>query len=70
MVRGLMDGLLSDWAYKQLESAHDGIIDFKIDKTSDPHRNQMRIRTMRNVPFDGSWHQLKTSKNFEVKLET
>ncbi len=70
MVRGLMDGVHSDWAYKQLESAHDGIIDFKFDKTSDPPRNQMRIRTMRNVPFDGNWHQLKTSENFEVKLET
>lgn len=70
MVRGLMDGVHSDWAYKQLESAHDGIIDFKFDKTSDPPRNQMRIRTMRNIPFDGNWHELKTNENFEVKLET
>src|SRR5208283_2855961 len=69
MVRGLMDGLHSAWAYKQLESAHDGIIDFKIDKTTDPPRNQMRIRTMRNIPTDGSWHQLKISDNLEVKLE-
>lgn len=70
MLRGLMDGVHSRWAYKQLESAHDGIIDFKFDETRDPPRNQMRIRTIRNVPFDGSWHQLKISDNFEVKLET
>jgi KaiC/GvpD/RAD55 family RecA-like ATPase len=69
MVRGLMDGVHSGWAYKQLESAHDGIIDFKFDETRDPPRNQMRIRTMRNVPFDGSWHQLRIDENFQVTLE-
>lgn len=68
MVRGLMDGVHSAWAYKQLESAHDGIIDFKADKTTDPPRSQMRIRTMRNIPSDGSWHQLRISDNLEVKL--
>ncbi len=68
MIRGLMDGVHSDWAYKQLESAHDGIIDFKFDESRSPPRNQMRIRTMRNVRFDGSWHQLKLNDDFEVKL--
>jgi KaiC/GvpD/RAD55 family RecA-like ATPase len=69
MIRGLMDGVHSGWVYKQLESAHDGIIDFKFDETRDPPRNQMRIRTMRNVPFDGSWHQLRIDENFQVTLE-
>jgi KaiC/GvpD/RAD55 family RecA-like ATPase len=69
MIRGLMEGVHSGWVYKQLESAHDGIIDFKLDGTRDPPKNQMRIRTMRNVPFDGSWHQLRIDENFQVTLE-
>jgi len=69
MIRSLMDGVHSGWAYTQLESAHDGIIEFQLDESRDPPRNQMRIRTMRNVPFDGSWHQLRMSENFEVTLE-
>ena len=69
MIRGVMEGVHSGWVYKQLESAHDGIIDFKFDETRDPPRNKMRIRTMRNVTFDGSWHELKIGENFEVTLE-
>ena len=69
MIRGLMDGVHSSWVYKQLESAHDGVIDVKFDETRDPPRNRIRIRTMRNVPFDGSWHQLSISDNLEVTLE-
>ena len=45
------------------------IIDFKLDETSDPAQNLMRIKTLRNVSFDGRWHKLKIAENFEVTLE-
>ncbi len=62
-------GVHSEWAYKQLESAVDGIVDFKIEEAADERRNLIGIRMLRNVPFDPRWHQLKTNENFEVTLE-
>ena len=52
-VRGIMKDVHSGWVYQQLEGAHDGIIDFKLDETSDPAQNLMRIRSLRNVASDG-----------------
>jgi KaiC/GvpD/RAD55 family RecA-like ATPase len=68
-IRGMMKDVHSNWVYQQLESAHDGVIDFKLDETSDPARNLMRIRIMRNVAFDGRWHVLRVGENSEVTLE-
>jgi len=68
-ILGLIKGVQSDWAYKRLESASDGVIDFKVDEVSDPPRHMMRIRSMRSVRFDGRWHQLNVNENMEVTLE-
>jgi KaiC/GvpD/RAD55 family RecA-like ATPase len=68
-IRGIMKGVHSTWVYEQLEGAHDGIVDFKLDETSDPPQNFMRIRSLRNVHFDGRWHALKVAENFEITLE-
>ena len=59
-------------AYRQLEGAVDGIIDFKLEtgeKVGEEARSLMRIRLMKNVRFDGRWHPLKMNDNFEVTLE-
>jgi KaiC/GvpD/RAD55 family RecA-like ATPase len=68
-LNGIIEGIHSDWAYKQLEAAVDGIINFKLDETTDSAQNLIRIRNMRNIGFDGRWHRLKTGENFEVTLE-
>jgi len=52
-----------------LEAADDGVVDFKLDESTDPPTNMMRIKNIRNVSFDGRWHQLKISENFEVTLK-
>lgn len=66
---GIMKGVHSDWVYRQLEGAVDGVIDFKVEESGDEVRNLMRIRVMRNVGFDSRWQQLKIGDNFEVTLE-
>lgn len=66
---GFMDGVHSKWAYKQLEAASDGIVDFKIDESGAEARDLIRIRTMRKVDFDRRWHELKISGNLEVTLQ-
>jgi len=66
---GFMSGVHSNWAYKQLEGAVDGIIDFKLDEASDPVQNLIRVRSFRRIHHDGRWHRLKLTKNFEVTIE-
>jgi len=63
-----MSGIHSVWAYKQLEAAVEGIVDFKLDETTNPAQNLIRIRNLRNVGFDGKWHELNIAENFEVVL--
>ncbi len=67
--RGVVKGVHSEWVYKRLEDAYDAIIDFRLDESSDPPRNLMRIRAMRDVSFEGRWHPLKIDENFEVTLD-
>ena len=66
---GFMAGVHSPWAYKQLEAAVDGIVDFKVDEVNGERRTFIGIRNMRNVSFDSRWHPLKIGENFEVTLE-
>jgi len=66
---GFMSGVHSSWAYKQLEAAADGIVDFKLDEASDPVQNLIRVRNMRRVGFDGRWHRLRIAENLEVTFE-
>lgn len=68
-IRGIAKGVHSEWVYKQLETAADGIIDFKLDETFDPPQNLMRIRTMRHVGYEGQWRKLNIGQNFEITLE-
>jgi KaiC/GvpD/RAD55 family RecA-like ATPase len=66
---GLMSGIHSAWAYKQLEAAVDGIVDFKVEDVNGERRTLIGIRNMRDVRFDSRWHPLKTREDFEVTLE-
>jgi len=65
---GFMGGIHSNWAYKQLEAAVDGIVDFKVEEVGEETRDLMRIRTMRRIRCDRRWHALTLSENSEVTL--
>lgn len=68
-LNGIIEGIHSDWAYKQLEVAVDGIIAFKLDESGEEIGDMMRIRNMQNTSCDRRWHQLKIKENSEVTLE-
>ena len=55
--------------YKQLEAAADGVVDMKLDDTSDPPRNLIRIRAMRNLRFDGRWREIAYGKNLDITIK-
>lgn len=66
---GLIRGVHSEWVYKTLEGAVNGIVDFKIDETGDETRELVRMRSMRTVGYDRKWHQLRIGENFEINLD-
>jgi len=68
-IGGIIKGVHSEWAYKNLEAAADGVIDIKLDESSEEARSMMRIRSMRNVGFDARWYPLRIAETSEVSLE-
>ncbi len=69
IIVGVIRGIHSDWVYRQLEDAADGVIDFKIDEMGEETRDVFRVRSMRNVAFDRKWHRLNIGENLEVTIE-
>lgn len=69
LVRGLMKGVHSDWGYKQLEGAHDGIVDFRVEEVGGEWKNLIAIRSMRDVGHDSRSHLLKIDETLQVTLE-
>ena len=68
-IGGIIRGIHSDWAYKNLEAASDGVIDFTLDEKSDDATTLIRVKSMRPVGFDSKWHKLMTRDNLEVALQ-
>jgi len=69
VLAGVISGLHRDSVYRQLEAAVDGVIDLKLDASSNPPKNLIRIRSMRNVRFDGRWREIGTAENFAITLK-
>lgn len=70
LINGIIRGIHSEWALRQLEGGVDGIVDFKLEEASEGETiDLMRIRTMRGVGFYRGWHRLKIGENLEVTLE-
>jgi KaiC/GvpD/RAD55 family RecA-like ATPase len=70
LVFGIMKGVLSEWAVRQLEGSADGIIDFKLEETGGKIRDLMQIRIMRNVHFNRQPTELTVGQNFEIAVNT
>jgi KaiC/GvpD/RAD55 family RecA-like ATPase len=68
-IGGVIKGVHSDWVYKNLEAACDGVVDFKLDESAEEARTLIRVRSMRNVGFDARWHPLRIGENSDVSLE-
>lgn len=69
LIIGIMKGIHSEWVYRLMEGAVDGVVDFKLDESGEETRNIIRLKRMRNVGFDSRWHKLQLGKNSQVILE-
>ena len=59
----------SEWAYKQLEAAYDGVIDLRLVDEGESTKDLIRIRSMCDVSHDRDWHELRIGSNFEVTVQ-
>ena len=64
-----MKGVHSDWGYKQLEGAHDGIVDIRVEEVGGEWKNFITLRSMRDVGHDSRPHRLKVDENLHVTVE-
>jgi len=69
IINGITKGVHESWVYNTLESAHDGIVDFKLDDTGQQTQNMIRMRSLRNAGFDSRWHNLRIGPNLEVSIQ-
>jgi KaiC/GvpD/RAD55 family RecA-like ATPase len=69
IITSVIKGVHSDWAYKRLEAAADGIIDFKLEETGEETRDLIRIKSMKDSGFDRKWHLLTLGDTLRVRLE-
>ena len=67
-IDGILNGVHSEWAYRQLEAAYDGVIDFKLEEDDKRTTDVIRIRTMRDLTHDRNWHELSIGKNLEIAI--
>jgi len=59
-------GLHTDWFYKRMESASDGVIDVRVMEGK--AKNFLRIHSLRGRPHDSAWHEIEIKSNGEVIL--
>jgi KaiC/GvpD/RAD55 family RecA-like ATPase len=67
-IMGIISGVHSEWAYKQLESAVDCILDFKLEESKGELRDLVRVRTLRSMEVDRRWHQLHVLDDGKIEL--
>ena len=70
LVFGIMKGVHSEWAYRQLEGSADGVVEFSLQDVGEETRDVMQIRSMRNVHYNRELTELRVNENFLVHLKT
>lgn len=67
-IMGLVRGIHSDWFYKRMEAATDGVIDIQVLEREGKARNFLRVRGIRGLPHDSAWHEIEMRPNGEAVL--
>jgi len=69
LVFGIMKGVHSEWAYRQLEGSADGVVEFSLQDVGEETRDVMQIRSMRNVHYNRELTELRIDENFLVQIK-
>ena len=65
---GISRGAHAEPFYKRLEGSTDGIIDIHVMERADEAKSFLRIRSLKNQPADGRWHEIEMKSNGEAVL--
>ena len=67
-LQGFIRGIHSDWLYKRMEAASDGVIDIRLMEREEEAKNFLRVRSLKGQPHDSRWHEIKMKSNGEATL--
>ena len=67
-LQGFVRGIHSDWLYKRMESASDGVIDIRVMERGDETKSLLRVRSLKGQPHDSRWHEIEIKSNGEASL--
>lgn len=67
-LQGVVRGIHSDWLYKRMESASDGVIDIRVMERGEETSNFLRVRSLKGQPHDSRWHQIEIMPNGEATV--
>jgi KaiC/GvpD/RAD55 family RecA-like ATPase len=67
-LQGLITGIHSEWFYKRMEAASDGVIEVKVRDIEGEAKSYLRLRSLRGQPHDSRWHLVEIKPNGEAVL--
>jgi len=67
-LQGFVRGVHSDWLYKRMEGASDGVIDIRVMERGDEAKNLLRVRSLKGQPHDSRWHEIEIKPTGEAAL--
>ncbi len=67
-MQGFARGVHSEWLYKRMEAASDGVIDIRVIEREDKVKDFLRVRSLKGQPRDSSWHEIEVKPNGEAVL--
>ena len=66
-LQAFVRGVHSEWFYKRMEAASDGVIDIRVMEREGEAKNFLRIRSLRGESHDARWHEISI-KSGEANL--
>ena len=67
-LQGFIRGIHSEWLYKRMEAASDGVLDIRVMEREEEAKNLLRVRSLKGQPHDSRWHEIKIKSNGEATL--
>ena len=68
-LQGFVRGIHSEWLYKRMESASDGVVEIRVMERDDEAKNFIRLRSLKGQPHDSRWHELEIHSDGGAKLD-
>ncbi len=69
-MQGFARGVHSEWLYKRLEAASDGVVDIRVIEKEGRAKDFLRVRSLKGQPRDSSWHEIEVKPNGEAVLSS